>query len=289
MGALGALWAVRADGEEFQIEASISQIEAGGQRLFTVILRDITDRKRAETALERQKEDLARSNGDLEQFAYAASHDLQEPLRAVVGCMQLLKARYESKIDERADEFIGHAVDGATRMQHLIDDLLSFSRVGTRGTELHAVAFEHVLENALKNLSVAIETSQAQIEHDSLPMVLGDLSQLSLLLQNLIGNALKFRGSEPPCIYVGAEQQNGEWVISVRDNGIGIDPQYFERIFIIFQRLHTRKEYPGTGMGLALCKKIVERHGGKIWLDSKVGSGTTFRFTLSAPTPSTQS
>jgi PAS domain S-box-containing protein len=254
----------------------------GKPKQYVAIRADITQRKSAQQALQQQTEDLVRSNRDLEQFAYAASHDLQEPLRAVVGCMQLLKARYQGKLDERGDEFIHHAVDGATRMQNLIDDLLAFSRVGTRATELQPVSCAEAVQNAIKNLSVAIETSRAEIECAPLPMVLGDLSQLSLLLQNLIGNALKFRGRRLPHIYVGAERQNGEWVISVQDNGIGIEPQYFERIFVIFQRLHTRKEYPGTGMGLALCKKIVERHGGRIWLDSKLGMGTTFRFTLPA-------
>ncbi|MGH9501257.1 MAG: PAS domain S-box protein [Terriglobales bacterium] len=262
----------------------LQQDGSGRQRVIETN-NDISEVKRAEAALKTQSDDLARSNGDLEQFAYAASHDLQEPLRAVAGCMQLLKARYEGKIDARADEFITHAVDGSTRMQHLIDDLLAFSRVGTRGVELQPVSSQQALENALKNLSVATATSQAQIESDALPMVRGDLGQLALLFQNLIGNALKFHGTEPPRILIGAKRQNGEWLISVADNGIGIEPQYFERIFVIFQRLHTRREYPGTGMGLALCKKIVERHGGTIWLDSKVGSGTTFRFTLAASNP----
>jgi light-regulated signal transduction histidine kinase (bacteriophytochrome) len=196
--------------------------------------------------------------------------------------MQLLQARYKDKIDERANEFIFHAVDGASRMQHLIDDLLSFSRVGTRGGNLQPVDSAQALEEALKNLSVSIQESQALIDHDPLPLVSADLSQITLLFQNLIGNALKFRGPELPRIYIGVLRQGAEWTLSVRDNGIGISPEYFERVFVIFQRLHTRKEYPGTGMGLALCKKIVERHGGRIWVESETGKGTTFSFTLQA-------
>jgi PAS domain S-box-containing protein len=248
---------------------------------------DITQRKRVEAELQQQQTELSRSNADLEQFAYAASHDLQEPLRAVGGCVNLLQARYGEKLDERAHEYMQHAVEGASRMQNLIDDLLSFSRVGTRGKEFQPVSCDQAVENALKNLSVSIAEKQAQVEHRPLPMVLGDLTQLSLVFQNLIGNALKFCGAEKPCIQVEAEKRPREWEIVVRDNGIGIDPQYFERIFVIFQRLHTRKEYPGTGMGLALCKKVIERHGGRIWVESESGKGTTFRFTLPAP-PSEQ-
>jgi PAS domain S-box-containing protein len=241
---------------------------------------DITERKQAEEALQKQTEELLRSNRDLEQFAYAASHDLQEPLRAVTGCMQLLKARCADKLDERGDEFITHAVDGASRMQKLIDDLLAFSRVSTRGVQFQPVECARALDNALRNLTVSLQERQATVEREELPTVLGDLSQLSLLFQNLIGNALKFHGPEPPHIDVSARREANTWIIAVRDNGIGIEPQYYERIFVIFQRLHTRKEYPGTGMGLALCKRIVERHGGRIWVESELGKGTTFSFTL---------
>jgi light-regulated signal transduction histidine kinase (bacteriophytochrome) len=194
--------------------------------------------------------------------------------------MQLLKARCADKLDERGDEFITHAVDGASRMQKLIDDLLAFSRVSTRGVQFQPVECASALDNALRNLTVSLRERQATVEREELPTVLGDLSQLSLLFQNLIGNALKFRGSEPPHIHISARREANTWVISVRDNGIGIEPQYYERIFVIFQRLHTRKEYPGTGMGLALCKRIVERHGGRIWVESELGKGTTFSFTL---------
>jgi PAS domain S-box-containing protein len=253
------------------------------QHLVIEANNDITERTRTEEALRRQSEELARSNRDLEQFAYAASHDLQEPLRAVSGCTQLLKARYEGKIDARADEFIHHAVDGARRMQNLIDDLLAFSRVGTRGVQFQAVECGKAVDNALKNLSVTIQEKQAVVEPVDLPLVFGDLSQLSLLFQNLIGNAMKFITGKAPHIRINARREGNEWVISVSDNGIGIEPQYFDRIFVIFQRLHTRTEYPGTGMGLALCKRIVERHGGRIWVESTLGQGTTFNFTLQSP------
>ena len=263
----------------------IMQEEEGGIPLVIEADNDMTERAQVQAALMKQAEELARSNRDLEQFAYAASHDLQEPLRAVSGCMQLFEARYEGKFDERGDEFIHHAVDGATRMQKLIDDLLVFSRVGTRGTGLQPVECSKAVENALKNLSVSLEENHASVERAELPVVSGDLSQLSQLFQNLIGNALKFHGPEPPRIVITARQSAGEWVIAVRDNGIGIEPQYFERIFVIFQRLHTRDEYPGTGMGLALCKRIVERHGGRIWVESELGKGTTFSFTLRGANP----
>jgi light-regulated signal transduction histidine kinase (bacteriophytochrome) len=241
---------------------------------------DVTERKRAERGVQQRSEDLARSNADLEQFAYVASHDLQEPLRAVAGSVQLLQRRYQGQLDARADEFITHAVEGTSRMQQLIDDLLAFSRVGTRGDRLRPCDSGRALDAALGNLAVAIRESGAVITRDPLPTVAADISQLTSLLQNLIGNAIKFRGAAPLCIHVGAAPQGGEWVFSVRDTGIGIEPQYFERIFGVFQRLHTRREYPGTGIGLAICRKIVERHGGRIWVESELGEGSTFYFTL---------
>jgi len=273
------------DGSFYWVDTTIVPFRnaAGKPQQYIAIRTDITEQKRTEAELQEQAEELARSNRDLEQFAYAASHDLQEPLRAVTGCMQLFKARYAGKFDERGDEFIAHAVDGATRMQKLIDDLLTFSRVSTQSAQLQPVQCSEAVENALKNLSVALAEKHAVVEREALPTVIGDLSQLSLLFQNLIGNALKFCRQEPR-IYVGARREGHEWILSVRDNGIGIEPKYFERIFVIFQRLHTRKEYPGTGMGLALCKRIVERHGGRIWVESQLGNGTTFRFTLRAST-----
>jgi PAS domain S-box-containing protein len=248
--------------------------------LNTQLLREIAERKRVEEELALTVKELARSNGDLEQFAYAASHDLKEPLRAVSGCVQLLQRRFAGKLDERGDEYIAHAVDGAARMENLIDSLLAYSRVGTRGARFEAIEGAAVLDAALKNLTAAIQESGAVIRLDTLPTVLGDATQLVLVFQNLISNALKFCNQPPPRIHVSAERDGAQWRFSIRDNGIGIDPQSFERIFGVFQRLHTRAEYPGTGIGLAICKKIVERHGGRIWLESAPGKGSTFYFTV---------
>ena len=231
-------------------------------------------------ALEQANVELSRSNRDLEQFAYVASHDLQEPLRSITGYLQLLERRYKDRLDAHADEFIAYAVEGAARMQALINDLLAFSRIGSRGSPFAPADTQKVLDEALRNLGKAIEESGAVVTHDPLPTVNGDATQLVQLLQNLVGNAIKFRGQEPPQIHVGARPEGDQWLFSVRDNGIGIDPQYAERIFVIFQRLHLRTEYPGTGIGLAICKRIVERHGGRIWVESEQGKGATFYFTL---------
>ncbi|MCK6628740.1 MAG: PAS domain S-box protein [Anaerolineae bacterium] len=255
-------------------------IEQGGEKYVLSEFVDITERKRAEADLVRTMEELKRSNADLEQFAYIASHDLQEPLRAVAGAVQLLQKRYGGQLDERADEFIRHAVEGATRMQTLINDLLAYSRVGTRGQPFQPVDSTAALADALANLTVAIRESGAVITHDHLPTVVADRTQLTQLFQNLIANAIKFRGEQTPEIRIKAEQQKGQWLFAVADNGIGLEAEYYERIFGVFQRLHTRREYPGTGIGLALCKKIVERHGGRIWVESEPGRGSTFYFTL---------
>lgn len=243
---------------------------------------EISVRKDAERGLEVQAQALARSNSELEQFAYVASHDLQEPLRMVTSYMELLERRYKDKLDADANEFIGYAVDGAGRMKALITDLLTYSRVGSKGKELVATDCEAVLRDVLANLQTLIEDTQAEVNHQPLPCVLGDAIQLLQLFQNLIGNALKFRGEAAPRIEIKAEQTTdaGDWLFSVSDNGIGIDPQYYDRIFAVFQCLHSRDVYEGTGIGLAVCKKIVERHGGTIWLESTQGQGTTFYFTL---------
>ena len=241
---------------------------------------DITQRKKAEQTLHQLTEDLRRSNAELEQFAYVASHDLQEPLRMVSSYMQLLSKRYQGKLDSDADEFIAYAVDGAKRMQILINDLLMYSRVGTRGKPLTSVSSEEALKAAIANLQFIIEENDVQLTHEPMPVVQGDPVQLVMVFQNLLGNAIKFRGSEPPRIHVGVRQEGCEWMFSIRDNGIGIDPKFYDRIFVIFQRLNDRSKYPGTGIGLAICKRIVERHGGCIWVESKPGEGATFYFTL---------
>jgi PAS domain S-box-containing protein len=242
---------------------------------------DITDRKRAQAVLRAAYEELARSNAELQQFAYVASHDLQEPLRMIGSYTQLLERRYGDKLDSDAREFMSFIVDGAARMKQLIEDLLAYSRVGTRGKELRPVPVQAALDRALVNLRSGLEASGAQITHDALPEVNGDDTQLTQLFQNLIGNAIKFRKKDEPLrVHVGVKDTGDEWRFSVADNGIGIERQYFERIFMVFQRLHTRDEYPGTGIGLAICKKVVDRHRGRIWVESALGKGSTFIFTL---------
>jgi len=224
--------------------------------------------------------ELQRSNEELQQFAYVVSHDLQEPLRVVASYVQQLAERYQDKLEAEANELISYALDGAKRMQQLIVDLLAYSRIDTTGQEFAPTDCEGVLQRVLSDLRVAIEESGAEVTHDPLPQVMADNVQLGQVLQNLLGNAIKFRSQEPPRIHVSARQEGQQWVFSVRDNGIGINPRYAERIFGIFERLHPRTEYPGTGIGLAICKKIVERHGGQIWVESEPGKGAAFFFTL---------
>jgi light-regulated signal transduction histidine kinase (bacteriophytochrome) len=226
------------------------------------------------------QEELARSNRDLEQFAYVASHDLQEPLRMVATYTQLLAERYRGQLDADADKYMHYAVDGALRMQKLVQDLLAFSRVGRQGGAAVSTDCNAVIETALKNLQAAIHDTGAVVEHTQLPLVIADGFQLVQLFQNLIGNAIKFRGSEPPVIRVTAKEQGKEWLFSVADNGIGIAPEQAENVFVIFRRLHTHAEYPGNGIGLSICKKIVEQHGGRIWVESEPGCGSVFQFTL---------
>jgi signal transduction histidine kinase len=237
--------------------------------------------REAEKTLARQAQELTRSNAELEQFAYAASHDLQEPLRMVKSYVELIRRRYQGQLDEDADDFINFAVDGAERMRVLINDLLKYSRVTTHGQSFEPTDCAAVLEHTLTNLQIAIEESGAVVISHELPVVPADATQLLQLFQNLIGNAIKFRKKEiQPEIHLSAEHSRGEWTFSVRDNGIGIAPEYFERIFMIFKRLHHREAYDGTGIGLAVCQKIVERHGGRIWVESELGKGSTFYFTI---------
>jgi len=246
------------------------------------VRRDIEDLRRAQAELEARAEALERSNAELEQFAYVASHDLQEPLRMIAAYVQLLERRYKGRLGADADECIRYATEGATRMHHLILDLLAFSRVGTHGGSFLPTDLSGVLKDVLDDMKVAIEESGARVEAAELPRLRVDPHQIGQLLQNLIANAIKFRGKEPPVVRIDARREGEEWLFSIRDNGIGFDMRYAERIFVIFQRLHARDRYPGTGIGLAICKKIVERHGGRIWAEAQPGKGATFSFTLSA-------
>jgi PAS domain S-box-containing protein len=251
-----------------------------GTKTILLAIEDITERKRMEEKLEKILADFGRSNVELEQFAYVASHDLQEPLRMVTSFTQLLEKRYKNKLDRDADEFIGFIVDGALRMQSMINDLLQYSRIGTRGKPFIVTDFESILNQALINLKVTIEENNAIITHDPLPTLMADPSQMTQVFQNLLSNAIKFRSKEMPRVHVSAQKKEKKWIFSLRDNGIGIAPEFFEKLFILFQRLHSKSEYPGTGIGLAVCKKIVERHGGKIWVESETGKGSTFYFTI---------
>ena len=239
-------------------------------------------RREAEEELGRKVKELARSNQDLEQFAYVASHDLQEPLRMVAAYTQLLAEKYQGKLDEQADKYIHYAVDGAMRMQTLVQDLLAFSRSGREGTEIADTDSAVALQQALLNLQAAIRDSQAKISYSALPSVRSNLAQLRQVFQNLVGNSIRFRKADAPEIQIGAEKKGSQWVISVADNGIGIAPEHINDIFVIFHRLHTREEYPGNGIGLAICRRIIERHSGRIWVESGKGVGTTFRFSLPA-------
>jgi PAS domain S-box-containing protein len=271
----------RKDGSEFPIEIMLSPLESAEGILVTSAIRDISVRKKSDAHLVKTVGELKRSNDELQQFAYVSSHDLQEPLRMVSSYTQLLAKRYKGRLDSDADEFIAFAVDGCDRMQGLIRDLLAYSRAGSNGKTLHRICGEDALKLALKNLRAGVEQSGAVVTHDSLPAINTDETQLTQVFQNLVGNAIKYRGAKIPQVHVSASNHGGnEWIFSVRDNGLGIDPQYFDRIFILFQRLHGRDEFEGTGIGLAICKKILERLGGRIWLESQLGKGSTFYFAL---------
>lgn len=280
------LTALRKNGSEFPIEIMLSPLMNTDEVLVTAAIRDISARKHAEILLQLKIAELSRSNEELANFADIASHDLQEPLRMVSSYTQLLARRYKGKLDSDADEFIGFAVDGATRMQRLIQDLLVYSRVGTKGKELLDTSSEQALEFAVRNLGGVISDSGALVTHDPLPDVRADDIQLIQLFQNLVANAIKYQKPGVPTVHVSATKATDHtWLFSVKDNGIGIEPQYFDRIFGMFQRLHKREEFSGTGIGLAICKKIVERHGGTMSVDSQVDQeGSTFRFDLVAST-----
>ena len=272
----------RKDGSRFRALLTLFPISdrTGAHLGGSTSVHDITDSYEAHRRLQQSSKELARSNSELEQFAYVASHDLQEPLRMVTGFMGLLQKRYGNTLGDEADEYIGFAVDGARRMQGLIDDLLTYSRVGSRGRNLEAVNLADVARSVGQNLHPLTEETGATIEQADLPTVTADRLQMGQLYQNLIGNAMKFHGEKPPRVELGAERGNGEWRLFVRDHGIGIAPEHREKVFVIFRRLHSREEYPGSGIGLAVCKRIVERHQGRIWVDSTVGGGCTFWFTL---------
>lgn len=278
-------------GRTFEIH-NFPFVDSDGGPMILEMDIDVTERRQADAALKELNEtlerrvaertaELARSNEDLQQFAYVASHDLQEPLRMISGFLSLLEQRYGPQLDDKARHYISYSVDGAIRMSQLINDLLAYGRITSRDQELSPVELEPALAGALANLHSAIDESHATITHDNLPVVSGSFTQLMQLFQNLIGNAMKFRSPDRPClIHVGVEQRENEWLLQVRDNGIGIPKESYERIFVIFQRLHARSKYPGTGIGLSVCKKIVERHGGRMWLDSTPDQGSTFYFTL---------
>ncbi len=269
------LKAMRAGASDFITKGRIdsSQLERS--------IRYAIEQHRLRGELEHHAEALARSNAELQQFAYVASHDLQEPLRTISSYVQLLARRYGSQLDSDAQEFIGFAVEGTKRMQNLINDLLMLSRVGTRGREMEPTDCSLALEDSLANLGAALKDSHAEVTHDPLPTVMADKPQLTQLFQNLIGNAIKFQSGDTPKIHISCQPNGKDYTIGIRDNGIGIDPRHADRIFQVFQRLHDREKYAGTGIGLAICKKIVERHGGRIWVESQPGEGATFLFNLS--------
>jgi PAS domain S-box-containing protein len=274
-------WKLRnKSGRVFWAEVNLKRAVFDGKDVVLAVVHDITERKEAEEALAKYADELADSNADLQQFAYAASHDLQEPLRAVASYAQLLERRYKGKLDPEADEFITFMTDGANRMREMISSLLEFSRVGTHGKSFQPVDVELVLQQALMNLMVAIDESRAKITHDPLPMMRADANQLTQLFQNLIGNAIKFRADEPPKIHVSAKRADGFWTFSVSDNGIGFAHENIGRLFQVFARLDNGRSRPGTGMGLAICKRIAERHNGYIWAESEPGKGSTFLFKI---------
>ena len=270
-----------AKGVRVPIIKSVIPITINNRHYLLESIFDISNLKAAEAEIQKKTDELARSNLELQQFAYIASHDLQEPLRAISGFTELLAKRYQGQLDERADKYISFITEGSLRMQQMIQDLLSYSRVQTQAHEFAKTDSKAALDRALGNLRVAIQKSNASITNDPLPEIIAEGDQIALVFQNLIGNAIKYqRPQVTPVIHISAQKGEKDWLFSVADNGIGIDEKYADRLFKIFQRLHTRDEYPGTGIGLAICKRIIERHGGTIWLKSRPGEGTTFYFTI---------
>jgi PAS domain S-box-containing protein len=282
-GSLPDLAGRRKDGREFPLEASVQIVETASGPLALAVLSDAAPRQRAEAELARVKAELARCNAELEQFLYIASHDLQEPLRMISSYLQLLERRYGGRVGQDGAEFIHYAVDGAARMKRLLQDLLRVARAGTQSADLHPVQAADLLAGAMTNLRAALQETGAAITWDTLPSIVADPALITQVLQNLIGNAVKFhRPGRPPCVHVSAFQRAGFWVFSVRDNGIGIQARHHQRIFRVFERLHTADEFPGTGVGLAIARRIVERHGGTVWFESQPGQGSTFCFSLPA-------
>lgn len=273
---------LRKDGTEFPIEIGLSHANTAAGPVVFGMVSDISERIKAADDVKRVNEELRRSNVEIEQFAHVASHDLQEPLRMVTSYLQLIERRYPDRLDSTGKEFIAFAVDGAKRMKNLIRDLLEFSRAGTHSTRFREVDTGAILDHALDNLKIAIEETSAVITADSLPTLCGDPVLLTQVFQNLIANAIKFQKGTEPCVHVSAREQGAEWIFSVRDNGIGIESRHLDRIFHIFERLHSVEEYSGSGIGLAITRKIVERHRGKIWVESQPGAGSTFFFSLSS-------
>lgn len=269
---------------EARVARRTAQLAEANRRLQA----EIAERERAQQALKRTVDELKRSNEDLRQFAYAASHDLQEPLRAVGGFVRLLQQRYQGRLDDTADEYIAFAVGGVSRMQRLIDGMLSFSAVGSHAAPFRPVDANEVVDEAVANLDAAIGEHHAEVTRDDLPTVTADRTQLMQLFQNLIGNAIKFHGRQPPRVHVACRRTERDWVFEIRDNGIGIPAKYAEQVFGLFRRLHDSESYPGTGVGLAVCKRIVERHGGRIWFDSEPGKGARFCFSIPVAPPASE-